>query len=147
MSKSILQSAFDAKSTSTTVPLDPTLLDDLEKKALNISITLNEYLSKLRSKMHDMSLSTYQSVHIHAESIQELCNETESATQRALEMINAVDELSHDMNGVMVLSEQIESIRASLEWLESVVDQTTNESNFGLSSTFTQIMSGVFGSK
>lgn len=43
-------------SAPTTVPIDPTLLDDLESRALEISNNLDNVLSHLRDQMFEVRL-------------------------------------------------------------------------------------------
>ncbi|KAJ1568899.1 hypothetical protein HK096_004921 [Nowakowskiella sp. JEL0078] len=143
--QTFLASVFETRTADTTVPLDPKLLDDLELLATDVSRDLDLHLSALREHMKRISLHTYQAVYVHEKGVDDLCAATEKASQAALEMIKRVDELSHDLSGVLILAEQVQNIKEALDWLESVVLHTSN-SSAPIPSSLTQIVTGVFGS-
>ncbi|KAI8806057.1 hypothetical protein BJ742DRAFT_375153 [Cladochytrium replicatum] len=69
-----------------------------------------------------ISQATLESVRVHEMSVDNLTASTQRATETTAVMISKVDDLCHDVAGIESLAAQIQSIRASLDWLESCVN-------------------------
>ncbi|KAJ3089293.1 hypothetical protein HK102_006739 [Quaeritorhiza haematococci] len=106
---SFLPSALDTKkgTQGNTVPLDPTLLDDLERHAAQIALDLSKMLGNLQEFMAEISAHTLQSVDVHKMAVDNLCEAVEDSMRGTVDLINKVDELSHDMSTVQALSAQM----------------------------------------
>ncbi|KAI8829494.1 hypothetical protein BC829DRAFT_423944 [Chytridium lagenaria] len=102
------------------VPIDPTLLDDIERDSRSAARDLDEFMKALEYRIGEMTNLTLQSVNAHGKAATNLSKEMAACTAATVKLITAVDELSHDMEGVQTLSEQIKTIKKSLDWLEKV---------------------------
>ncbi|KAJ3197061.1 hypothetical protein HK101_006245 [Irineochytrium annulatum] len=103
------------------VPIDPSLIDDVEKDAKRIARDVDVLMTLLEERVHEtsqMTSLTLQSVAAHGKAVDGVTKGVTACTERTLQLIMAVDELSHDMAGVQTLSEQIKTLKGSLDWLE-----------------------------
>ncbi|KAJ3047299.1 hypothetical protein HK097_011656 [Rhizophlyctis rosea] len=107
----------------TTVPIDPQILTDIESHASNLSTQITTLISSLQSRMSQITQSTLQSTTVHHQATENLCKEVTEGTEKMLNLIHAIDELTHDMEGVGSLAGQIKTLKESLDWLESIVDK------------------------
>ncbi|KAJ3415077.1 hypothetical protein HDV05_005603 [Chytridiales sp. JEL 0842] len=90
-----------------TVPIDPSILEDLEREALKISKNLDSMLTKLQSRMSDMTTYTLQSLQAHQLVIESLCDQISTSREQTVKLITAMDLLTKDMEGVHDLAAQM----------------------------------------
>ncbi|KAJ3034030.1 hypothetical protein HDV00_005507 [Rhizophlyctis rosea] len=107
---------------STTVPIDPSILTDIEHHATTLAQNVSSLLSSLQTRMSQITSSTSQSVQTHHNATTNLCTEASLATEKMVALIRAVDELTHDLGDVESLAHQIKTLKDSLDWLEAVID-------------------------
>ncbi|KAJ3201296.1 hypothetical protein HDU67_001424 [Dinochytrium kinnereticum] len=88
------------------VPIDPSLIDDIEREALTAARDLDGLMKALEYRIGEMTNLTLQSVNAHGKAAVGLVKQMNHCTQATVKLITAVDELSHDMGGVQTLSEQ-----------------------------------------
>ncbi|KAI9011544.1 hypothetical protein BC832DRAFT_590761 [Gaertneriomyces semiglobifer] len=104
-----------------TVPIDPSLLDDIEKHSQDIAKDVLGMLDKLTDKMGDMSRYTHQSVSVMNDATASLSSTVDQCVSNMVELITAVESLNEDMNTAEILANQIKAIHGSLGELEAAV--------------------------
>ncbi|KAI9339922.1 hypothetical protein BDR26DRAFT_861825 [Obelidium mucronatum] len=102
------------------VPIDPTLIDTIEVKALELAKDLDRVISNFEAKMEEMSKYALESVEIHDSAVQNLCSTLNHSREEMLALITAVDQLSEDMGGVVALSSQIKVLKEALDLIEKL---------------------------
>ncbi|KAJ3291117.1 hypothetical protein HK104_006320 [Borealophlyctis nickersoniae] len=110
MPRSHLPSVLASKkvpAAANTVPIDPTLLDDLEAQAASVAKDLTTLLDGLKAKMGEITSSTLASLKVHDQAVTNLAASAEECVQQTLGLITGMDELSHDMTAVHALSVQM----------------------------------------
>ncbi|TPX64933.1 hypothetical protein SpCBS45565_g05535 [Spizellomyces sp. 'palustris'] len=90
-----------------TVPIDPTLIDEIEKSAEQVSADVVRFLGNLKTRMDEITSYTHESVGINRQAVKSLSNSIEESIAQMTGLINAVDELSHDMTAVEALAGQM----------------------------------------
>ncbi|KAI9348271.1 hypothetical protein DFJ73DRAFT_436395 [Zopfochytrium polystomum] len=104
------------------VPIAPSLLDDIDASAQRLAAELARLMGGLEARMQAIAAGTRDAVDVQAEAVAALAKEVERGRERVLGIVLAVDELCHDMASAAALAEQIKSIKDSLDWLEQQVD-------------------------
>ncbi|KAJ3109660.1 hypothetical protein HDU97_003137 [Phlyctochytrium planicorne] len=105
---------------SYSIPIDPSLLDDIELQSRLAAADLDALLTSLTYRIGEMTNLTQQSVAAHSKAATALVHQLNVCTQGTVKLITLMDELSHDMVGVQNLGEQIQTIKRSLDWLEKM---------------------------
>ncbi|KAI8819606.1 uncharacterized protein EV422DRAFT_598114 [Fimicolochytrium jonesii] len=119
-----LPSALSSQRTTAaqnTVPIDPALIDDVEKHAQEISDDLAVFMGKLRSRLDEMTAATSQSVSLTTDSARNLSTAVHESVAETSELINTVGSMKNEMVKVKALAGQIKSLKDNLDWLEAVV--------------------------
>ncbi|KAJ3390428.1 hypothetical protein HDU92_000502 [Lobulomyces angularis] len=107
-----------------TIPLDPTLVSDVELCAKEIEASINSLTTNLTKSLDEMTNSTKKFVQVQNLSVNNLNLEIDTSIEQTLSLINKVDELTHDMDTVNNLAYQIKTVNKYLDYLEE------NLSNF-----------------
>ncbi|KAL2916745.1 hypothetical protein HK105_203524 [Polyrhizophydium stewartii] len=111
------------------VPLEPAMLDEIEKQAEAIGAELDGLITALSGRLYEasgrmdcarVSGHTLQSVQLHQHAVDRLCEAVDENIFRTSQLVRQVDEISQDMASVQRLAQQIQDIKASLDWLEDV---------------------------
>jgi len=112
-------SALTPSKTSNTIPLDPSIIQTLEKSALHITQDFNALSTRLSDYITAISASTAQSVGVHRMAVDNLNEEVEKSIEALLALISKCDELAMDLSAIDLLSEQIKHVKDSLAFLDS----------------------------
>ncbi|KAJ3205920.1 hypothetical protein HK099_000667 [Clydaea vesicula] len=90
-----------------TIPLDPTLVSDVELCAKEIEASINSLTTNLTNSLDEMTNSTKKFVQVQNLSVNNLNLEIDTSIEQTLSLINKVDELTHDMDTVNNLAYQM----------------------------------------
>ncbi|KND00648.1 uncharacterized protein SPPG_09141 [Spizellomyces punctatus DAOM BR117] len=104
-----------------TVPIDPTLIDEIEKTAEQVSADVVRFLGNLKTRMDEITSYTHESVGVNRQAVNSLSHSIEESIDQMTGLINAVDELSHDMTAVQTLAGEIKTIKDALDRVESII--------------------------
>ncbi|KAI8913098.1 hypothetical protein DFJ77DRAFT_466752 [Powellomyces hirtus] len=117
---SVLSSARSA-APQNTVPIDPSLIDDVERHAQELSNGVYALVANLKTRMDEITSCTTTTVSVTRDAAVNLSTSaTESMRQMDI-LIDAVMELRGDMGVIQTLATQIKSVKESLDGLEAII--------------------------
>ncbi|TPX47463.1 hypothetical protein SeMB42_g02442 [Synchytrium endobioticum] len=100
-----------------TVPLDPQLLDDIERDAKRIAADYADMVAHISRRINNMSQWTNESVSVNALAVNNLCDSVHGAVKGATELIARTDEL--DYQTIRAFAEQVKAMRSMLDAMET----------------------------
>ncbi|KAI8927746.1 hypothetical protein BC831DRAFT_451423, partial [Entophlyctis helioformis] len=109
------------------VPLDPSLLDEIERQAETIGTELAQLVKRLQTQLHDVAGHTLESVQVHAYAVDRLCEAVDENVFRTSQLVQHVDDVMEDMETVQRLASQLQAIKSRLAWLEGIVQQQQHQ--------------------
>ncbi|TPX35121.1 hypothetical protein SmJEL517_g02435 [Synchytrium microbalum] len=121
---SVVQPSGTGQSASFSVPLDPQLLDDIEREAHNIAADYADMIQRLQNRIINACIFislliqwTRESVSVNKLAVNNLCDTVDTGVKRATELINRTEEL--DFATIKGFNEQVKSMKLMLDAMEA----------------------------
>ncbi|KAI8590808.1 hypothetical protein BDZ88DRAFT_450759 [Geranomyces variabilis] len=118
---SVLSSSRAAGGSQNTVPINPKLIDDVERHAQELSNGVLALIANLTGRMDEITACTGASVDVTHQAATNLAAATDESVQQMNVLIDAVCALKADTGAVGVLSAQIKQVKESLDGLEALI--------------------------
>lgn len=119
-SRSSTPSLYKQAVTPQVVPIDPTVLVDVESQARIIAASVDTILENLTGTLHSMSSLTVDCMESYHESVCKTCDSMDGNIKAMYQLMAKIEELGNMMRPVHRLSSQIKDIKRLLDLLEHV---------------------------
>ncbi|KAG0045409.1 hypothetical protein BGZ83_009394 [Gryganskiella cystojenkinii] len=104
------------------IPIDISLLEDIEQSALVLSSQLEALLSSLQSQLRSAAQATLGSVKVYESSLVDgVCGQIERCVEQTTELISRCDEMDKDMAAVAAIANQIRAIKQAVDLLGTTI--------------------------
>ncbi|CAO3565057.1 unnamed protein product [Mortierella alpina] len=100
------------------IPIDVSLLEDIEQSASQLSSQLDALLAGLQSHLQQAASATLGSVKVYESSLVEgVCGQVEACVEQTTDLISRCDEMDKDMASIAAIAKQIKSIKQAVDLL------------------------------
>ncbi|KAG9319887.1 hypothetical protein KVV02_003900 [Mortierella alpina] len=90
------------------IPIDVSLLEDIEQSALQLSSQLEALLAGLQSHLQQAASATLGSVKVYESSLVDgVCGQVEACVEQTTDLISRCDEMDKDMASIAVIATQM----------------------------------------
>ncbi|KAF9972114.1 hypothetical protein BGZ73_004810 [Actinomortierella ambigua] len=104
------------------IPIDITLLEDIEHSAEHLSAQLDSYLQGLQTQLKEAGVATLASVKLYETAIIDgVCSEVQACVDQTTNLISRCDEMDKDMSAIADIAAQIKSINQALDVLAASI--------------------------
>ncbi|KAI8603429.1 hypothetical protein EDD21DRAFT_369040 [Dissophora ornata] len=104
------------------IPIDVSLLEDLEQSALQLSSQLDALLSGLQSNLQQAASATLGSIKVYESSlVNGVCGQVTACAEQTTDLISRCDEMDKDMASMAAIATQIKAIKQAVDILGSSV--------------------------
>ncbi|KAI7817544.1 hypothetical protein BC939DRAFT_532709 [Gamsiella multidivaricata] len=104
------------------IPIDVSLLEDLEQSALQLSSQLDELLDSLHSHLQKAASTTLESVKIYESTLVDgVCGQVAACVEQTTDLISRCDEMDKDMASITAIARQVKAIRQAVDSLGAAV--------------------------
>merc|ERR1712137_614749 len=110
-------------------PLDPGLIDKVQKTAENLGKELDDLLSSVSNSLYSISAFSSGNMNVYKEASDDLGDTVSTSVAGMYEFIKKVKQLNDDLNGVDVIHEEIKEIQKTLDILEVLSAKLISKSN------------------
>ncbi|KAG0284312.1 hypothetical protein BGZ96_011305 [Linnemannia gamsii] len=104
------------------IPIDVSLLEDIEQSALHLSAQLDALLSSLQSQLQLAASATLGSVKVYESSLVDgVCGQVEACVEQTTDLISRCDEMDKDMASIADIATQIKAIKQAIDILGAAI--------------------------
>ncbi|KAF9128414.1 hypothetical protein BGW39_005074 [Mortierella sp. 14UC] len=104
------------------IPIDVSLLEDIEQSALELSSQLDALLLSLQSQLYQAATVTLASVKVYESGLVDgVCGQVEACVEQATDLISRCDEMDKDMASMSNIAAQIKVIKQAVDILGTVI--------------------------
>ncbi|KAF9275525.1 hypothetical protein BGZ88_002283 [Linnemannia elongata] len=104
------------------IPIDVSLLEDIEQSALQLSAQLDALLSSLQSQLQQAASATLGSVKVYESSlVGGVCGQVEACVEQTTDLISRCDEMDKDMVSIADIAFQIKTIKQAVDTLGAAI--------------------------
>ncbi|KAG0210163.1 hypothetical protein BGX28_009603 [Mortierella sp. GBA30] len=90
------------------IPIDVSLLEDIEQSALQLSSQLESLLLGLQNQLQQAASATLGSVKVYESSLVEgVCGQVEACVEQTTDLISRCDEMDKDMASIAAIAIQV----------------------------------------
>eukprot|EP00339_Tiarina_fusa_P024810 CAMPEP_0117054042 /NCGR_PEP_ID=MMETSP0472-20121206/37434_1 /TAXON_ID=693140 ORGANISM="Tiarina fusus, Strain LIS" /NCGR_SAMPLE_ID=MMETSP0472 /ASSEMBLY_ACC=CAM_ASM_000603 /LENGTH=151 /DNA_ID=CAMNT_0004769439 /DNA_START=20 /DNA_END=475 /DNA_ORIENTATION=- len=117
----------------TSQPLDPKMIDKVQKTAENLAKELDDLMSSVTNSLHSICAFSSGYMNIHKEAMDEVGGSVSAGVAGMYEFINKAKHLNDDLNGVeeiheeILIHEEIKDIQKTLDILEALSARLVNK--------------------
>ncbi|KAF9539384.1 hypothetical protein EC957_005443 [Mortierella hygrophila] len=104
------------------IPIDVSLLEDIEHSTLQLSAQLDALLSNLQSQLQQAASATLGSAKVYESSlVGGVCGQVEACVEQTTDLISRCDEMDKDMASIVDIAFQIKTIKQAVDTLGAAI--------------------------
>ncbi|KAG0040728.1 hypothetical protein BGZ82_010546 [Podila clonocystis] len=104
------------------IPIDVSLLEDVEQSALQLSAQLDMLVTSLQENLQKAAAITLESVKVYERSlVQGVCAQVEACVDQTTDMISRCDEMDKDMASIAALAAKVKHIKHAVDVLAASI--------------------------
>ncbi|KAI8346938.1 hypothetical protein B0O80DRAFT_466513 [Mortierella sp. GBAus27b] len=104
------------------IPIDVSLLEDIEQSAIQLSSQLDALLAGLKSQLQQAADSTLSSVKVYESTLVDgVCGQVAACVEQTTNLISRCDELDKDMASIAAIAAQVKAIKQAVDILDAAV--------------------------
>ncbi|KAF9914227.1 hypothetical protein BX616_008709 [Lobosporangium transversale] len=106
------------------IPIDVSLLEDMEQSALQLSSQLEALLSGIQANLQRAAAATLGSVKVYESTLVDgVCEQVKACVEQTTDLISRCDEMDKDMASVVAVAAQVRAIKQAVDILGSSLNK------------------------